>query len=106
MSVDTRNRILSVVLAIIIVILSYVLYLAIVDPYKKVEQREQMTECVHQRMINIRDGFVRFEQEKGHFPPTKGGLDTLVQFIRTDSLMQAIGDSIFTSVEGRTFKLD
>lgn len=106
MTVDSKNRILTIVLAIVIVILGYILYHAIVDPYEKVEQRQQMTEWVHQRMINIRDGLVRYEQERGEFPPSKGGLDSLVHFISTDSLMIAIGDSIFTSVEGRTFKLD
>ncbi len=99
MTIDRRNNILSVVLAIIILILAWFLVRSIVVPYERVEAREAMTEHVQARMLDIRDALIRFEQEFDHFPPTEGGLDSLMNFIRTDSLMQIIADSIFYNEE-------
>ena len=50
MNIDTRNKILSVVLSLIIVALSWWLYDSIVTPYKVVEAKKQKqkvleTEC-------------------------------------------------------------
>ena len=95
MDVEKRNQILSIVLGIIIVVLGYWLYHSIVDPYQEVIEREKMTERVRHRMGNVRDALVQYERRKDHFPPTKGGLDSLVQFLKTDSLMVANGDSLF-----------
>ena len=95
MTVDSRNRIISIVLGIIIIVLGYWLYHSIVDPYEKVEQQEQMTERVRYRMGNIRDALIRYERQTDSFPPGDGGLDTLVQFIKTDSVMQLQADSLF-----------
>lgn len=98
MNVDTRNRIISIVLAIIIIGLGYWLYRSIVDPYQKVIKREQMTERVRHRMGNIRDALIRYERAKETFPPSKGGLDTLVQYIKTDSVMALKADSLFKPI--------
>lgn len=96
MDIEQRNRLLSIVLGIIILVLGYYLYHSIVDPYQEVIEREQMTEKVRHRMGNIRDALVQYERTTGDFPPTKGGLDTLVKFLKTDSLMVANGDSLFS----------
>lgn len=95
MDVEKRNRILSIVLGIIIIVLAYWLYHSIVDPYQKVIEREQMTERVRHQMGNVRDALIQYERSTGDFPPTKGGLDSLVKFLKTDSLMVANGDSLF-----------
>lgn len=95
MDVEKRNQLLSIVLGIIIVVLGYYLYRSIVDPYQEVIEREQMTERVRHRMGLVRDGLVIYERRKDHFPPTDGGLDSLVQFLKTDSTMVAQGDSLF-----------
>ena len=95
MEVEKRNQILSIVLGIIIVVLGYWLYHSIVDPYQEVIEREKMTERVRHQMGNVRDALVQYDRRRGHFPPTKGGLDSLVQFLKTDSLMVANGDSLF-----------
>lgn len=95
MDIDTRNRILSVVLGIIIIVLGYMLYHAIVDPYQKVLEREQMRERVRHQMINVKDALVQYNRKKGEFPPTEGGLDSVVKFVKTDSAMQEVGDSLF-----------
>lgn len=95
MDVEKRNRLLSIVLGIIIVVLGYYLYHSIVDPYQEVIEREQMTERVRHQMSSVRDALVQYERKKDNFPPTDGGLDSLVQFLKTDSVMVAQGDSLF-----------
>lgn len=95
MEVEQRNRLLSIVLGIIIVVLGYWLYHSIVDPYQEVVEREQMRQEVRQQMKLVRDALVQHERIKGEFPPTEGGLDSLVKFLKTDSTMIARGDSLF-----------
>jgi len=95
MDVQKRNQFISIVLGLIIIGLAYYLYHSIVAPYQEVIEREQMTERVRHQMGNVRDALVRYERDTGNFPPTEGGLDTLVNYLKTDSLMVAIGDSLF-----------
>jgi len=106
MNIDTRNNILSIVLGIIIIALGYFLYHAIHDPYQKVIEQKQMTERVRYRMANVRDALVQFKNRKEHFPPTDHGLDSLVQFVKTDSMMQAIGDSLLKPMPPSTYNPD
>ncbi|MGD8428613.1 MAG: hypothetical protein PVH63_13400 [Balneolaceae bacterium] len=95
MDVEKRNQILSIVLAVIIIVLGYWLYRSIVDPYQQVVKRQQMTKKVRYRMGHVRDALIQYERRIGNFPPTDGGLDSLVSFLKTDSLMVANGDSLF-----------
>lgn len=95
MEVEKRNRLLSLVLGIIIVVLGYWLYHSIVDPYQEVVEREQMQQEVRQQMKTVRDALVQYERIEGEFPPTEGGLDSLVSFLKNDSTMLAQGDSLF-----------
>ena len=108
MTVESRNTIWTVVLGIVIIVLGWYLYHSIVDPYKVVEQRKEMTERVRANMEDIRDGLLRYNRRNETFPPTEGGLDSLVAFMRSDSTIQATQDSIFTDdIEiGYTFNLD
>lgn len=95
MEVEKRNRLLSIVLGIIVVVLGYWLYHSIVDPYQEVVEREQMQQEVRQQLQTVRDALVQYERIKGEFPPTEGGLDSLVSFLKNDSTMIARGDSLF-----------
>ncbi len=95
MDVEKRNQIISLVLGIAIIALGWWLYRSIVDPYQEVIEREQMTERVRHQMGYVRDALVEYERDKGDFPPTEGGLDSLVQYLKTDSMMVADGDSLF-----------
>lgn len=95
MDIDTRNKILSVVLGIVIIALSWLLYDSIVTPYQEVKQREAETEGVRTRMITLKDALVQYDSRFGHFPPTEGGLDSLVSYLANDSLMIAMGDTLF-----------
>ncbi|GAA5521693.1 hypothetical protein LQ318_08060 [Aliifodinibius salicampi] len=94
MNVEKRNKLISIVLAIIIIALGYWLYRSIVDPYQEVIDREQMTERVRNQMMSVRDALIHYDRNVGDFPPTEGGLDTLVQYIKSDSVRQ-VADSLF-----------
>ncbi len=98
MTIDRRNTILSVVLGIIIIILAVVLVRSIILPYQQVEERQEMTQHVRARMLNIRDALIQYEQQFDTFPPSESGLDSLVAYIRSDS-MQAVADSLFYTDE-------
>lgn len=108
MTIESRNKIITIVLGIAIIGLGWWLYHSIVDPYKVVEERERMTEQVHRNMEQIRDGLVHYNRNNEKYPPTKGGLDSLVAFIKNDSLMQAQRDSLFDRdyPSGYVFNLD
>ncbi|MGK7371449.1 MAG: hypothetical protein ACNS64_14655 [Candidatus Halalkalibacterium sp. M3_1C_030] len=106
MNVERRNQLLSIVLGIIILVLGYFLYQSIVGPYQEVIERQQMTERVRHQMENIRDALVRYERQTGDFPPSEGGLDTLVQYLKTDSAMVAMRDSLFTNQAGQPYNPD
>jgi len=87
MNIDERNKILSAVLGIVIILLSWLLYNSIVTPYKVVEEQKAETERVRTRMLTLKDAIVNYEARYGHFPPTEGGLDSIVTYLSTDSLM-------------------
>lgn len=95
MNFDTRNKYISIVLGLVIVALSWWLYDSIVTPYEEVKKRETETEQVRHRMLTLKDALVQYESRFGHFPPTEGGLDSLVAYLSTDSLMITMGDSLF-----------
>ncbi len=103
MNIDTRNKILSVVLGVIIIALSWLLYDSIVTPYKVVEERRAETERVRARMLSLKDALVQYESRYGHFPPTDGGLDSIVTYLQTDSLMVAMGDTLFRQIPPLTY---
>lgn len=103
MNIDTRNKILSVVLGIVIIALSWLLYDSIVTPYKVVKEREAETDRVRTRMLTLKDALVQYESVYGHFPPTEGGLDSIVTFLQTDSLMVAMGDTLFRQAPPLTY---
>ncbi|MEX0609455.1 MAG: DUF350 domain-containing protein [Balneolaceae bacterium] len=99
MNIEQRNKILTLVLGLVIIGLSYWLYDSLVTPYKVVEERRAETEQVRNRMLDVKDALIQYETRNDEFPPTNGGLDSLVNFLKSDSMMVAKGDTLF----GRTF---
>ena len=95
MNADVRNKIISIVLGVIIIALGFWLYESITGPYQQVLIAQERTEQVRTRMISVKDALLYYQQQKGNFPPQEGGLDTLVAFLKTDSLAIANGDSMF-----------
>lgn len=104
MNIDTRNKVLSIVLGVVILALSWLLYDSIVTPYQEVIEREAMTERVRARMNTIKDVLIQYDVRNGKYPPTEGGLDSVVMFVQTDSMMMAMSDSIL-SYNGEKFPL-
>ncbi len=83
--------VVQVVLAIVIVVLAYVLYQSITEPYKEIERQERLTQLTRQRMSQLRSALVYYQEKTGHFPPS---LDSLVNYLKQDSLFLAKADSI------------
>tara|TARA_R100001143_G_C3361215_1_gene136164 strand:+ start:18332 stop:18808 length:477 start_codon:yes stop_codon:yes gene_type:complete len=106
MNLNTRNNIITIILAVVIVFLAWFLYRSIVDPYQEVIEEREMVERERHRMELVRDVLVQYRTRKGGFPPTEGGLDSLVTFLQTDSLMVARGDSMFTFLPPSTYTPD
>lgn len=106
MDLTTRNNIITIVLGVLIVFLAYFLYRSIVDPYQEVIAEQEMVERERHRMELVRDALVQFRTRKGQFPPTEGGLDSLVTFLKTDSLMVQRGDSLFAFMAPSTYNPD
>ncbi len=94
-------RTIQVVLAIVIVLLGFVLYHSIRDPYQAVERQLELTKLTRERMNHIRTGLTRYRELNQRFPHT---LDSLVMFVKQDSLLSARLDSFFVS--SRTFYPD
>lgn len=83
---------IQVVLAVIIVVLAYVLYESITEPYEQIQRQQMLTEQTRDRMADIRTALIRYEQQNENFPDS---LQALVSFIRQDSSLRANQDSIF-----------
>ena len=90
---------LQVILAIVIVALGYFLYVSITEPYAAIERQKELTERTRARMDQVRQAMIYYERQNDRYPMT---LDSLVTFIRTDSLLALKADSVF----GDDFYLD
>lgn len=95
MDIELRNKLLTIVLGLIIIVLAYFLYDSLVTPYQEVKERQAMTEKVRQRLLDAKDALIQYQTRNETFPPTEGGLDSLVNFLKTDSVMIVMGDSLF-----------
>lgn len=106
MDLYTRNNILTVVLGILIIGLSYFLYKSIVDPYQEVIEEREMVERERHRMELVRDALVQYRNRRGNFPPTDGGLDSLVQFVKTNEFITERADSLFAFMPPSSYNAD
>lgn len=106
MNIETRNKILTVVLGVVIIGLTYWLYDSIVTPYQTVIKEQEMTEKVRERMLSVKDALIQFEARNDSFPPTEGGLDSLVLFVKSDSLMSTMADSLLADSFDGAFNAD
>ncbi len=96
MNIQQRNSLISIVLILVIIALGYVLVDSIVTPWQQEQSRRQMTESVRTRMTLVRDALLQYQSrsQQGRFPST---LDSLVIFLKSDSLMLARGAEMFTA---------
>lgn len=88
----TLQTVLQVVLGIAIVVLAYVLYVSITEPYERVERQKEVTEQTRDRMKDVRTAMVQYERQNGRYVTS---LDSLVMWLKSDSLMIATTDSLF-----------
>lgn len=93
---------LQVLLGIIIVVLGYWLYVSITEPWAVVEQERAMTEQTRERMDDVRSALIRYQRTNQRFPSS---LDSLMIWVRQDSIIQANQDSLFggLSLDSLTF---
>ncbi len=78
-------------LAVVILGLSYVLYVSLTAPYEKIERQRELTEQARTRMELLRTALVQYERTYDRFP---GTLDSLTFYIQ-DSLSAGRRDSLF-----------
>lgn len=76
------------------------------DPYQEVLEESEMTQRVQHRMSLVRDALVHYRNTEGRFPPSEGGLDSLIQFLKTDQKMVAEGNSLFRERPPSTYNPD
>ncbi len=91
-SSQVLNKVVQLVLAIVIVVLGYVLYVSITEPYEAVERRKEVTRQTREQMSNVRTALIMYERVNHRFPLS---LDTLVAYVMADSLISVASDSIF-----------
>ena len=91
MSSDQKRVILQVVLGIVIVVLTYVLYVSITAPYEEIRAEQRRTERVRDRMNLTREALIDYRNRQGRFPNT---LDSLAMFIRQTPEMRVEIDSL------------
>lgn len=106
MDLQTKNNLITISLGILIIFLGWYLYRSIVDPYQEVIEENQMVERERHRMERVRDVLISYRNRRGDFPPTDGGLDSLVEFLKTDSIAVQRGDSIYSFLPPSTFSPD
>lgn len=99
MNIQQRNNLISIVLILIIVVLGYVLYDSITAPWNKEMAKQEVTDNIRTRMTLVRDALINYQARhpQGKFPST---LDSLVVFLKTDSLMIARGPELFADKNG------
>jgi len=83
---------LQLVLAIVIAGLAYFLYVSITEPYEAVEHRKEVTQMTRDRMSQVRAALGVYERANGRYP---GTLDSLVLYVKTDSVVSTRTDSLF-----------
>lgn len=106
MKLETRTNLLTLVLGVLIIVLSYLLYHSITDPYKAVLEEQALTNKVRHRMELVRDALVQYNTRRGGYPQTEAGLDSLVSFLKSDSLMVARGDTLFPFIAPDVYEAD
>ncbi len=92
MEIEKRNKLIGILLWVVIMGLGYVLFDSIYSPYQEVVKQREEIRQVRDRMEALRDALIAYQRTKEAFPEN---LDQLVDFLKSDSLMVARGDSLF-----------
>ena len=73
-------------LAALILVLGYLLYVNITEPYDDFKEQERQTTLTRERMDDVRTSLIAFRNANDDYPAT---LDSLVLFARGDSALNA-----------------
>ncbi len=79
--------VIQILLGIVIIALSYWLYVSVTGPWEEVERQKELRDRTRARMLMVSDGLRAFDKQNGRFP---GSLDSLVTWMRQDSLGRTI----------------
>ena len=74
---------LNIVFAVIIVVLAYFLIESIMEPIRFNREKDAREAAIKERLIDIRTAQEAFKSVKGYYT---GSFDTLITFLKTDSL--------------------
>lgn len=106
MKLEQRNNIITIALGVLIIVLSWWLYRSLVDPYQAVIEEQAMVERERRQLEVVRDALIQYRNAKGDFPATEGGLDSLVSYLKTDTLMIRRGADMFPFPPPRSYNPD
>lgn len=96
--------VVQVVLAVVIVVGAWYLYKTINDPWQEYQTTQRATELTRARMDHIRTALIEYRDQEDRYPRS---LDTLVTFVKTDSVYQGADLSeVFPVPRGGTFYPD
>jgi hypothetical protein len=74
---------LNIVLSVIIIVLAYFLFQSIMKPIRFNQEKDARETAIKERLIDIRTAQEAFKSVKGYYT---GSFDTLITFLRIDSL--------------------
>lgn len=87
--------VIQIVLGLVIVALGYWLYVSITEPWDAVERERAVTAMTRSQMDKVRIALIRHERVEDRFP---GTLDSLMLWVRQDSVIQADPNGVFETV--------
>ena len=87
--------VIQIVLGLVIIALGYWLYISITEPWEAIERERAVTAMTRDQMDKVRIALIRHERVEDRFP---GTLDSLLLWVRQDSIIQSNPDSVFGMV--------
>ena len=87
--------VIQIVLGLVIIALCYWLYISITEPWDAIERERAVTAMTRDQMDKVRIALIRHERVEDRFP---GTLDSLLIWVRQDSVIQSNPDSVFEMV--------
>ncbi|HLT45832.1 MAG TPA: hypothetical protein VK002_01275 [Rubricoccaceae bacterium] len=95
---------IQIVLAVVIVVGAWYLYRTITEPWEAYQREQRATTMTRARMDHIRTALIEYRDQTERYPRS---LDTLVTFVKTDSVFQTEDLSeVFPLPPGASFNPD
>lgn len=87
------KRVLSLVLWAVIIVLAYFVVDSPLEQVRFEKEKEKREEAVVQNLIDIRTAQVKYKEKYGNYT---AGFDTLINFVKTDSLPNVLKEGYLT----------